>query len=65
MLPTALSEAEIAQELYISYHTVHSHVRAIYRKLGTSSRARTVERARAPGCSRCRWGEASTAPAAS
>jgi LuxR family maltose regulon positive regulatory protein len=49
MLPTALSEAEIGQELFISYHTVHSHVRTIYRKLGTSSRAQTVERARAIG----------------
>jgi LuxR family transcriptional regulator, maltose regulon positive regulatory protein len=49
MLPTALSEAEIGQELFISYHTVHSHVRTIYRKLGTSSRAQTVERARVTG----------------
>jgi LuxR family transcriptional regulator, maltose regulon positive regulatory protein len=49
LLPTALSEAEIGEELFISYHTVHSHVRTIYRKLGTSSRAQTVERARATG----------------
>jgi ATP/maltotriose-dependent transcriptional regulator MalT len=49
MLPTALTEAEIGHELFISYHTVHSHVRTIYRKLGTSSRAQTVERARATG----------------
>jgi ATP/maltotriose-dependent transcriptional regulator MalT len=49
MLPTALSEAEIGQELFISYHTVHSHVRTIYRKLGTTSRAQAVERARATG----------------
>ena len=49
MLPTALSEAEIGQELFISYHTVHSHVRTIYRKLGTTSRAQTVERARTTG----------------
>jgi LuxR family transcriptional regulator, maltose regulon positive regulatory protein len=49
MLPTALTEAEIGQELFISYHTVHSHVRTIYRKLGTSSRAQTVQRARTIG----------------
>ncbi len=49
MLPTALSEAEIGKELFISYHTAHSHIRAIYRKLGTSSRAQTVERARSTG----------------
>jgi len=49
LLATALSEAEIGRELFISYHTVHSHVRTIYRKLGTSSRAQTVERARTTG----------------
>jgi LuxR family maltose regulon positive regulatory protein len=49
MLPTALSEAEIGKELFISYHTVHSHIRTIYRKLGTTSRAQTVDRARAAG----------------
>jgi LuxR family maltose regulon positive regulatory protein len=49
MLPTAHSEAEIGKELFISYHTVHSHIRTIYRKLGTTSRAQTVERARATG----------------
>jgi LuxR family maltose regulon positive regulatory protein len=49
MLPTDLSEAEIGQELFISYHTVHSHVRTIYRKLGTTSRAQTIGRARATG----------------
>ena len=48
-LPSPLSEAEIGKELFISYHTVHSHIRAIYRKLGTTSRAQTVERARASG----------------
>jgi LuxR family maltose regulon positive regulatory protein len=49
LLPSGLSEAEIGSELFISYHTVHSHIRTIYRKLGTSSRAQTVERARAIG----------------
>jgi LuxR family maltose regulon positive regulatory protein len=49
MLPSPLSEAEIGEELFISYHTVHSHIRAIYRKLGTTSRAQTLERARATG----------------
>jgi LuxR family transcriptional regulator, maltose regulon positive regulatory protein len=49
LLPTGLSEAEIGQELFINYHTVHSHVRTIYRKLGPTSRAQTVERARATG----------------
>lgn len=49
MLPSALSEAQIGEELFISYHTAHSHIRAIYRKLGTTSRAQTVERGRATG----------------
>ena len=38
-LRSDLSEREIANELYLSYNTVHSHVKAIYRKLGVSSRA--------------------------
>ena len=46
MLTGALSEREIGQELYLSFNTVHSHVKAIYRKLGVSSRAEAVARAR-------------------
>ena len=42
-----LSEREIARELYLSFNTVHTHVRAIYRKLGVSSREQALERARA------------------
>jgi LuxR family maltose regulon positive regulatory protein len=41
-----MSEREIARELYLSHNTVHSHARAIYRKLGVSSRADAVTRAR-------------------
>jgi LuxR family maltose regulon positive regulatory protein len=41
-----LSEREIGRELYLSFNTVHSHVKAVYRKLGVSSRAEAVERAR-------------------
>lgn len=44
-----LSEREIGRELYVSHNTVHSHTRSIYRKLGVSSRAEAVERARALG----------------
>ena len=39
-----LSEREIAAELYLSFNTVHSHVKSIYRKLGVSSRAEAVAR---------------------
>jgi DNA-binding CsgD family transcriptional regulator len=48
-LPTHLSAPEIAGELYLSVHTVKSHMRHLYAKLGTHQRAETVERARALG----------------
>ena len=37
-LASDLSEREIAAELYLSFNTVHSHVKSIYRKLGVASR---------------------------
>jgi DNA-binding NarL/FixJ family response regulator len=33
----------------VSHSTVHSHARSIYRKLGASSRAEALERAKAEG----------------
>ena len=45
-LPTLMSNPEIADELYISINTVKSHLRSIYRKLGTATRRETVQRAR-------------------
>ena len=48
-LPTNLSLGDIAARLYISRNTVKSHVAAIYRKLGATSRRAAVERARAAG----------------
>ena len=47
LLAGGLTEREIGGELYLSFNTVHSHVKAIYRKLGVSSRAEAVEHARA------------------
>jgi LuxR family maltose regulon positive regulatory protein len=41
-LARGLTEREIAAELYLSFNTVHSHVKAIYRKLGVSSRSEAV-----------------------
>jgi DNA-binding CsgD family transcriptional regulator len=38
LLAAGLSDKEIAQRLVISQHTVHHHVSAILRKLGTASR---------------------------
>ena len=48
-LPTNLSAPEIARELSLSVHTVRTHVRHLYAKLGTHRRTEAVERARALG----------------
>jgi LuxR family transcriptional regulator, maltose regulon positive regulatory protein len=45
LLAQGRSKREIAQELGVSFNTVHSHTKAIYRKLGVSSRHEAVERA--------------------
>ena len=44
-----LSERDISRELYVAHNTVHSHVRAIYRKLAVSSRAGALQRGRELG----------------
>jgi LuxR family maltose regulon positive regulatory protein len=49
LLPSQLSNDEIASRLFLSVNTVKSHIRAIYRKLGTASRTQAVERAREVG----------------
>ena len=46
MLCGPLSERDIGRELYLSHNTVHSHTRSIYRKLGVSSRAEAILKAR-------------------
>ena len=47
MLDSGLSEREIGEQLFVSFNTVHSHVKAVYRKLGVSSRVEAVAQARA------------------
>ena len=45
LLARGRSKREIGAELYLSFNTVHSHTKAIYRKLGVSSRVEAVARA--------------------
>ena len=46
-LPTMMSNAEIAGELFVTSNTVKTHLKSIYRKLAVSRRRDAVERARA------------------
>jgi DNA-binding CsgD family transcriptional regulator len=50
-LADGLTYEEIADRCCISYHTVHSHVSAIHRKVGVSSNARLLALIRKEG-----WG---------
>jgi LuxR family maltose regulon positive regulatory protein len=45
-LARAMSTDDIATEMYLSVNTVKTHLRSIYRKLGTSGRSATARRAR-------------------
>jgi LuxR family maltose regulon positive regulatory protein len=49
LLPSSLSQREMAAALYVSFNTIRTHVSAIFRKLGVSSRAEAVTRARELG----------------
>jgi LuxR family maltose regulon positive regulatory protein len=48
-LPTNLSTPEIARELSLSVHTVRTHIRHLFAKLGVHGRTEGVARARALG----------------
>jgi LuxR family maltose regulon positive regulatory protein len=45
-LPTNLSRHQIAEELSVSPHTINTHLRRIYIKLGVGDRSSAVQRAR-------------------
>jgi len=49
LLPTLLNAREIADEFTVSVNTVKSHIRAIYSKLGVSSRREAVQHAQDRG----------------
>jgi LuxR family maltose regulon positive regulatory protein len=42
LLSEGLTEREIGRQLFLSFNTVHSHVKSLYRKLGVSSRAEAI-----------------------
>lgn len=48
LLGSSLSLREIGQELYVSQNTVKTHIRAIYRKLGVSTRHDAIAAAGTP-----------------
>jgi LuxR family transcriptional regulator, maltose regulon positive regulatory protein len=49
LLSTHLRLPEIGEQLFLSPHTIKSHARSIYRKLGASTRSEAVRRAREVG----------------
>ena len=46
LLRSELSQREIAGELHLSFNTIKTHTRNIYRKLGVATRADAIDRAR-------------------
>jgi len=49
LLSTHLSFPEIAEDMFLSRHTIKSQAKSIYRKLGTSTRSQAVTRSRELG----------------
>ena len=49
LLAEGLTKSEVAAKLFLSYSTIHSHTKAIYRKLDGSSRDEVLKRARELG----------------
>jgi LuxR family maltose regulon positive regulatory protein len=45
LLAEGLSQRQIARQLFLSFHTVHSHTKSVYTRLGVTSREEAVQRA--------------------
>jgi LuxR family transcriptional regulator, maltose regulon positive regulatory protein len=45
LLAQGLSQREIAKELFLSFHTIHSHTKSIYIRLDVTSREEAIQRA--------------------
>jgi len=46
LLPTDLTQREIGEQLYVSFNTVKTHTKSIFRKLDVSTRSDAIVRAR-------------------
>jgi LuxR family maltose regulon positive regulatory protein len=49
LLPTDLTQREIGEQLYVSFNTVKTHTKSIFRKLDVSTRSDAIVRARGLG----------------
>ena len=49
LLATGMSRREVSERLYVSFNTVKTHQRALYRKLGVGGRTTAITRARELG----------------
>lgn len=49
LLATGMSRREVSERLYVSFNTVKTHQRALYRKLGVGDRTTAITRARELG----------------
>jgi two-component system response regulator DesR len=49
LISAGSTNREIAQQLYLSPHTVKEHTSALYRKLGVRNRAEAVQKAQRVG----------------
>jgi len=54
LLAEGLTKREVAAMLFVSYSTIHSHTKSIYRKLDGASRNEVLDQARALGLIRSR-----------